>query len=66
MDGYLKIKTKIDNSDVDKGIQQLEDKIKKIQEDNLKQSDSQRDLQAEIDKHEQLIQKADEDFSKCD
>lgn len=64
MDGYLKIKTKIDNSGVDKDIQQLEDKIKKLQEDNLKQSDSQRDLQAEIDKYEQLTQKSDEYHQK--
>lgn len=64
MDGYLKIRTKIDNSGVDKDIKQLEDKIKKLQEDNLKQSDSQRDLQAEIDKYEQLTQKSDEYHQK--
>lgn len=64
MDGYLKIKTKIDNSGIDKDIKQLEDKIKKLQEDNLKQSDSQRDLQAEIDKYEQLTQKSDEYHQK--
>ena len=34
-DGYLKIKTKIDNSGVDKEIQNLENKIKRLQESNL-------------------------------
>ena len=41
MDGYLKIKTKIDNKDVDKGITELENKIKKLQEDNSKSSTEQ-------------------------
>lgn len=60
MDGYLKIKTKIDNSNVDKGIIQLENKIKKLQTDNTKQSQQQDSLQAEIDKYEQITQKAEE------
>lgn len=60
MDGYLKIKTKIDNSNVDKEIKQLEDKIKKLQTDNSKQSQQQDSLQAEINKYEQMTQKAEE------
>ena len=45
MDGYLKNKTKIDNKDVDKGIVELENKIKKLQEDNSKASTEQSSLQ---------------------
>ena len=59
MDGYLKIKTKIDNSNVDKGIKQLEDKIKKLQEDNSKQSQKQDSLQEEINKYEEMCNQAD-------
>lgn len=59
VDGYLKIKTKIDNKDVDKGIIELENKIKKLQEDNSKASEEQSSLQREIDSYEQLQQKAD-------
>ena len=32
MDGYLKIKTRLDNKDVDKGITELENKINCMQE----------------------------------
>lgn len=60
MDGYLKIKTKIDNKDVDKGITELENKIKKLQEDNSKASTEQGSLQKEIENYEQLCNKADE------
>lgn len=59
MDGYLKIKTKIDNSDVDKEIKQLEDKIKKLQTDNSKQSQQQDSLQEEINKYEEMCNQAD-------
>lgn len=59
MDGYLKIKTKIDNDTVDKDIAELENKIKKLQEDNANQSIKQSELQNEIDKYEELVQKAD-------
>lgn len=58
MDGYLKIKTKIDNKDVDKGITELENKIKKLQEDNSKSSTEQNSLQREIDNYNQLQEKA--------
>lgn len=58
MDGYLKIKTKIDNSDVDKEIQKLEDKINKLQIDNSKQSEQQNSLQAEIDKYKEMCNQA--------
>ena len=64
MDGYLKIKTKLDNKDVDKGIVELENKIKKLQEDNSKASTEQSSLQREIDSYEQLQQKADAYKSK--
>lgn len=59
MDGYLKIKTKIDNKDVDKGITELENKIKKLQEDNSKSSTEQNSLQREIDNYKKLQEKAD-------
>lgn len=59
MNGYLKIKTKIDNKDVDKGIAELENKIKKLQLDNAGKSNEADTLQEEIDKYEQLKQKAD-------
>lgn len=60
MDGYLKIKTKIDNKEIDKGVAELENKIKKLQEDNSKQSQEQSSLQTEITNYEKLCQKADE------
>ncbi len=59
MDGYLKIKTRLDNKDVDKGITELENKIKKLQEDNSKSSVEQSSLQREINSYEQLQQEAD-------
>lgn len=59
MDGYLKIKTKIDNKDVDKGIEELESKIKKLQTDNEKGSSEQKILQEEINRYEKLQQEAD-------
>lgn len=58
-DGYLKIKTKLDNSGVDKDINELENKIKKLQEDNQKSSTEQSSLQKEIDHFEELQKKAD-------
>lgn len=59
MNGYLKIKTKIDNSDIDKEIQQLEDKIKKLQTDNADLSQKQDSLQSEIDQYDELCKQAD-------
>lgn len=59
MDGYLKIKTKLDNSDVDKGITELEDKIKKLETDNSNLSTEQKGLEEEINKYEKLQQKTD-------
>lgn len=59
LDGYLKIKTKLDNSDVDKGITELEDKIKKIETDNSNLSTEQRGLEEELNKYEKLQQEAD-------
>ena len=59
MDGYLKIKTKLDNKDIDKGIAELENKIKRLQEENSKSSTEETSLQKEIDNYEQLKQKAD-------
>lgn len=60
MDGYLKIKTKIDNKDVDKGITELENKIKKLQVENANSSKEQSSLQDEIDNFETLCNKANE------
>lgn len=60
MDGYLKIKTKIDNNGVDKDIADLENKIKKLQESNAEASKEKSSLQAEINNYEKLSQKAEE------
>lgn len=60
MDGYLKIKTKIDNSDVDKQIKNLEDKIKKMQTENNRSSKEQASIEAEIHAYEELAQNAEE------
>lgn len=60
MDGYLKIKTKIDNNEVDKGISELENKIKKLQTDNSNKSQETDIMQKEIDNYEKMQQKADE------
>lgn len=59
MDGYLKIKTKIDNKGVDKDITELENKIKNMQTDNTNLSQEERSLQQEINSYEELVQKAD-------
>lgn len=59
LDGYLKIKTKLDNSDVDKGITELENKIKKLETDNSDLSTEQNGLQQELNKYEKLQQEAD-------
>lgn len=58
-DGYLKIKTKIDNSEVPKGVKELEDKIKKAQVDNTSNSQEQGNLEAEINAYERLQNQAD-------
>lgn len=59
-DGYLKIKTKIDNSGVDKEIQNLENKIKKLQESNLDNFNQEKELQSKVDKYEELIRKVED------
>ena len=66
MDGYLKIKTKIDNSGVDKDISELENKIKKLQTDNSNKSQEADIMQREIENYEKMQQKADEYKSKID
>lgn len=58
MNGYLKIKTKLDNSEIDKDVEQLESKIKKLQEDNSNASIEQNSLQKEIDSYDQLTENA--------
>lgn len=60
MDGYLKIKTKIDNKDIDKDIIALENKIKKLQTSNAQSSQEQDLLAREIQQYEELTQKADD------
>jgi phage-related protein len=59
VDGYLKIKTKIDNKEIDKGIAELENKIKKLQSDNASANTTESNLQKEIDNYEELCQNAD-------
>lgn len=60
VDGSLRIKTKIDNSAIDKDIIKLEEKIKKIQLNSKKNSLEQRELENEINAYDQLCSKADE------
>lgn len=60
MDGYLRVKTKIDNKEVDKGIAELENKIKKLQTENANASTNENALQQEIDNYEELQQNAEE------
>lgn len=57
--GYLQIKTRINNDEVDKGVKQLEDKIKKLQTDNSRNSQEQSNLEDEIASYEKLQQEAD-------
>lgn len=64
MDGYLKIKTKIDNKDIDKDIIALENKIKKLQKSNIWTSREQDLLTKEIQQYDNLKQKAEEYKSK--
>lgn len=60
MDGYVRIKTKIDNSEVGKQIKSLEEKIKKLQQETVQKSQQQDSLQQEINKYEELTQNAEE------
>jgi len=59
LDGYLKIKTKLDNSGIDKDITELENKIKKAQTDNLGLDKEATGLQEEISQYEKLCNEAD-------
>ena len=59
-DRYLKIKTKLDNSGIDKDITELENKINKIQTDNLGLDKEATGLQEEISQYEKLCNEADE------
>lgn len=59
MDGYLKIKTKVDNSGIDKDITELENKIKKAQTDNLGLDKEATGLQEEISQYEKMCNEAD-------
>lgn len=59
-DGSLRIKTRLDNGDLDKDTQVLENKIKKLQTEISKNTLEQKGLEEEIQKFEQLTQEADE------
>ncbi len=59
LDGYLKIKTKLDNSGIDKDITELENKIKKTKTDNLGLDKEATGLQEEISQYEKLCNEAD-------
>lgn len=59
VNGYLKIKTKIDNKEIDKGIMELENKIKKLQEENATKSKKESSLQEEVNEYERLCNEAD-------
>lgn len=58
-DGSLRIKTRLDNGDLDRDTQVLENKIKKLQTEISKNSLEQKGLEEEIQKFEQLTQEAD-------
>lgn len=60
MDGYLKIKTKIDNSNIDKDIQVLEEKIKKMQGQNSESSKQESNLKQEVTQYEEMTMQAEE------
>ena len=59
-DGYLKIKTKLDNSGIDKDIIALEDKIKVLENKNMSNRKEEKVLQDQVNKYEELLAKADE------
>ena len=59
MDGYLKIKTKLDNSGIDKDITELENKIKKAQTDNLGLDKEATELKDGVKQYEKLYDKLD-------
>lgn len=59
VNGYLKIKTKLDNSGIDKDITELENKINKVQTDNLGLDKEATGLQEEISQYEKLCNEAD-------
>lgn len=59
-DGYLKIKTKLDNSGIDKDIIALEDKIKVLENKNMSNRKEEKVLQDQVNKYEELLAKANE------
>lgn len=59
LDGYLKIKTKLDNSGIDKDITELENKIKKAQTDNLGLDKEATELKDGVKQYEKLYDKLD-------
>lgn len=59
-DGYLKIKTKLDNSEIDKDISELENKINKLETKNAEYSQQQSALEKELNDYDNLKQKANE------
>lgn len=59
-DGYLKIKTKLDNSGIDKDISELENKINKLETKNAEYSQEQSVLEKELNDYDNLKQKASE------
>ena len=59
-DGYLKIKTKLDNSGIDKDISELENKINKLETKNEEYSQQQSALEKELNDYDNLKQKANE------
>lgn len=59
MDGTITIKTKLDNSSINKDIQNIENQIKKLQDENVRNSNEEKMLQDEINSYEKLCQEAD-------
>lgn len=60
MDGYVKIKAKIDDSGINKDVAKLEDKIKKLQESNTESSKQESELTREVAQYEDMTAKAEE------
>ena len=59
-DGYLKIKTKLDNSEIDKDIATLENKIEVLENRNISNRKEEKFLQDQVNKYEELVAKVDE------
>lgn len=60
MDGYLKIKTKLDNSQIDSDVKKLQEKIEKLENQNNDYGKQISGLENQKQKYDELINKAKE------